>query len=185
MINSNTESKLFKKEAHYAWATFVSGFAVALALIYWMPHEWATTKPAIQFVDGIASIVPIIKNLREHVPPYTPFWGLFYSVMWCLTPIYFVLGYVGSFFLSEKRYRKMIIEASGVRFFWSAIFIFVVSAGWLSFPWINAYSIQPGNELASVQQLLYALVIFCVGYVNGRILGALQLRHQLHSKKGN
>ena len=181
MTKANTRSELFTKEAHYAWTTFLSGFAVALALIYWMPHEWANTKPANQFVNGVANIVPVIKNLREHVPPYTPFWGFFYSMMWCLTPIYLMLGYFGSFYLSEIRYQKMIIEASSARFLGSAFFIFILSFSWLNFPWINTYAIEPQSESTSFKQLIYVLIIFGIGYVNGRIIGAFQIRHQLRS----
>jgi len=88
------------------------------------------------------------------------------------------------FFFSEKRYRVLISEMSSTPFFWSAVFCVIVLIVWLNFPCINAYLIQPKNELASFEQLLYLFEIIGLSYLNGRILGAIQLRQQLNSKKG-
>jgi hypothetical protein len=174
---------LFKKETHYAWATFLSGFAIALALIYAMPHNWAESEWSLAFVDKVASVVPIVRNLREHVPPYTPFWGLFYSVMWCLTPCYLLLGYVGSYHWTENDYGKL-KDMHGGRIFLSFFVFFFTTWAWITFPWINAYSIQPSNESAGFKQLIYIFLIFGLAYVDGRILGVIQYRHQIQSRKG-
>ena len=183
MLGNFKSDRPFRKESHYAWATFLSGFAVAIVLIYVMPHEWASAESALRFVDWVAGIVPIVRHLREHVPPYTPFWGLFYSVMWCLTPVYFLLGYVGSFHWMESDYGKL-KDMHGGRIFLSILVFFITTLAWINFPMINAYSIQPSNESFGFKQLIYTFLIFGLGYVDGRTFGVVQVRHQLNSKKG-
>jgi hypothetical protein len=103
---------LFRKESHYVLTMGILASVHVLYMTYLFPRSWADTPSALALIDRVASIVPVIENLREHVPPYTNYWGVFYAVFWIMAPIYFALGFVGSFFLSPYRYQKLVVETS-------------------------------------------------------------------------
>ena len=43
----------------------------------------------------------MIRYLQE-TPIYSNYWGVFYALFWVIAPIFLILGFVSSFFLSEK-----------------------------------------------------------------------------------
>lgn len=164
---------------HYIFALST---LIAFALIYLMPHEWAKSAFALALVDRVADIVPVIEWLRAHVPPYTPFWGFYYSVMWCLAVVHFLAA---CFFLSRPItdfQREFVLSITGKQLFSYTLFLTAMTIVWANFPWLGAYSIQPSDERVSVQQIQSTFVILWIGVFDGGWVRIILLRIELFLK---
>jgi hypothetical protein len=129
--------KLFRKESHYVWATAFLVSAHVLYMTYLFPRDWADTPAALELIDRMASIVPALKFLQQNVPSYTHYWGVFYATFWIMVPIYFVLGFVGSFFLTPYRQEILIVKTSWVRI-WAIFFLlFILAIVTFTFPMLS------------------------------------------------
>ncbi|MHA6915777.1 hypothetical protein ACQUJO_21965 [Ralstonia pseudosolanacearum] len=170
--------KILKNEPQYAIALFGSAFAVVLFLTYVFPHEIASTQPVMRFVNLIAKFVPVLADFQRHVPPYTPYWGLFYAVLWSMAPIGLIMGFAGTFHLTELRYQKLIIEATNARIF--VIFLIFIPAFWffLYFPPYSFYAMLGDSDGVTFRQIIYVSMIVGGWYFIGRLLGALVVRHK-------
>lgn len=182
-LNTHRLDGLFKKESHYAWAAFILTFVVVLLMVYIYPHELAESSNSVVFVNAVARFVPIVRNFIQHIPPYTPYWGVFYSVFWTLVPIHIALGYTGTFFLSEYRYQRLIIEMTDPKFFMVSIFLLGLCSILFTFPIINVYSILGSGDKITVMALIYLSMLSAGSYTFGRIIGAFQIRYKLSLKK--
>lgn len=118
---------LFRKESHYMWTLAFLVSAHVLYMTYLFPRDWADTPAALALIDRVASIVPALKFLRQEAPSYTHYWGVFYATFWIMVPIYFVLGFIGSFFLTPYRQEILIVKTSWVRI-WAIFFLLLILA---------------------------------------------------------
>src|SRR5450830_1108315 len=99
---------LLKKQSSYLWFTFGLVLCHGIYMTYFFPHEWAESVNARTFVDAVAVVVPVLQGLKNHTPPYTPYWGVFYASFWCLVPLFFAAGAMSTFFLFTKEsYEKI------------------------------------------------------------------------------
>ena len=109
------KKRFLSSELHYVCVVFASTFIVTAVMTYAYPHEWAELPATLAFVDFLADTIPALRNIRQHIPPYTTYWGVFYAVFLSLAPVYILFGYLGSFFLSESRYQKLVLDISWLR----------------------------------------------------------------------
>jgi len=96
-----------KNQKFYIRMTFVLAILHVTIMTYVMRPEWIETASAISFLDSVGTIFPALHELQQHSPPYTPFWGMYYALFFCIAPIYFILGLATTFFFSEKVYEGM------------------------------------------------------------------------------
>lgn len=170
---------LFRKESHYLWALVVLVFMHVLFMSYLFPLPWAETPLALAFVDQVATLVPSLRRMQQHVPAPIHYWGMFYAIFWVLAPIYWVLGFAGSFFLSPSRYQNFVVRMRLSQilsvlliFTGCALFIFEIPM-----PLTGIYSDQ-------MSQFLPKLLLFwgaCAGvfYLQARGVAALILKFNL------
>ena len=109
---------------------------------YLFPREWADTPRALAFIDAMASIVPAISNLRLHVAEYTNYWGMFYATFWATYPVYILLGFIGSFYLSEYRYQKAVLATTWNRVALMSIVIFPLGIVIFYFPMLYSFAVH-------------------------------------------
>lgn len=167
----------FREEIHYQWMMYGVGFAIAFSLIYLMPNSFATSPSAISFVNDVAKIVPALEVMRKRVPAFTPFWGLYYAVMLSTMPFCFALGYVGTFFLDTRAYKRLIIDTTSVGLTFSALLFLVGEILFLTLPVGRLWVVAPGQS-ATLGQMFCTWLIFGGAFANGRFIGAVWVRRK-------
>lgn len=176
---------LFRKEIHYQWAMYGLGFGIAFSLFYLIPRSFATSTLAVSFVNDVAKIVPFMRFIREYAPPYTPFWGLYYAAIWCVAPFSFVLGYVGTFFLNESDYKRIIVDEaniSNIRLIVLVLVFIACEVVQFYLPIINIYLLEPAGQSATFRQMFYTFMLIGGPFINGRLIGVIWIRRQRKRK---
>jgi len=87
-----------------------------LFMVYLLPKGFPNGNSSIDFVNKLSSILPVLERIREG-GGYDNYWGLFYAVFWLISPIYWILGFVGASLLNEEQQKKLIYDLSKVRIF--------------------------------------------------------------------
>lgn len=100
-------SAFLKKQSSYLWLTFGLVLCHGVYMTYFFPHEWAESANAAAFIDAVAAVVPVLHDLKNHTPPYTPYWGMFYATFWCLAPLFFAAGAMTTFFFPKEYYERI------------------------------------------------------------------------------
>ena len=176
--------RLFKKESHYMWTLVVLVCLHVLYMTYLFPRSCADTPLTLALIDKVAEFVPALRNLQQHVPTYTNYWGMFYAVFWVMAPIYWGLGFVGSFFLSPYRYEKLVVQASAQRVWWITVIFFVLAAYAINSPMVSygmSYDIFM-NQMSDVLPKLIVSWVAMAGilYSQARGIGALIIKFNLN-----
>ncbi|MDR3389603.1 MAG: hypothetical protein P4L92_21375 [Rudaea sp.] len=170
---------LFKREPHYMWATFFLICCHVLYMTYFFPRYWADTPPAQGLINGVASLVPALKALQQHVPTYTNYWGLFNAIFWIMAPFYWALGFAGSFFLSPFRYAELVVKLPMWRLWLNfVIFFLLVLCGFI----VPMQQVSGGlNQMSSfIPWLIFSWFVSAgVIYGQGRIAGAIIIKSKL------
>ena len=167
----------FREEIHYQWMMYGVGFAIAFSLIYLTPNSFATSPSAVSFVDDVARIVPALEVMRERVPAFTPFWGLYYAVMLSTMPFCFALGYVGTFFLDAKDYKRLIVDTTTNGLIFSGMVFFGIEIVFLTLPVGCLWVVAPGQS-ATLSQMFCTWLIFGGAFYSGRLTGAIWVRRK-------
>lgn len=174
--------RLLRSEPQYATALFGLALFVVLFFTYVFPHELAASPLITRFVDMVANVVPVLADLQRHVPPYTPYWGLFYAVLWAMAPIWLIMGWLAVFHLSESK-TKMLMEINGTRFFIICIICALSLLFLLKYPPYSFFNILGDNEGITFRQLIYVSLIAGLWYAVGELAGAYALRNKFKSKE--
>lgn len=183
---------LFRKQSHYLWALVLLVAAYVLFMKYVFPPAWADSPQAVAFVREVASLVPAVNNIVishhaspnssfgerfvsnffANMPPYTNYWGMFYATFWVMAPIFWVMGFIGSFFLSEYRYEILIVKNSPTKLFWQTTMACVFSSYEFAVPSTGGYFLDQMSNF--LPKLIHSwLVTAAVIYFSGLGLGAL------------
>ena len=163
--------RLFKKESHYMWTLVVLVCLHVLYMTYLFPRSCADTPLTLALIDKVAEFVPALRNLQQHVPTYTNYWGVFYAVFWVMAPIYWGLGFVGSFFLSPYRYEKLVLKTSLKRVFIMLLIALMCATYEFIYPILSA-GIYPDQMSNFLLKLIFSW-FFSAGmiYYSAQILG--------------
>ena len=147
-------------------------------MTYLFPRTWADTSTSKDIINQVASIVPVLKNIQKpetpftgynqefvfremnkHETTYTNYWGAFYAIFWIMSPIYWIFGFVGSFFISQKRYEKFILRPYSLVRVWAYFFLATaILAFILIFP-ISSNGIFFNQMSSSLPTLLFSWII--------------------------
>ncbi|WP_148264844.1 hypothetical protein [Collimonas fungivorans] len=177
------KNTLFKKESHYGWTACAIIVFYVLFMSYVFPKAWADTPFALSFINTMASIVPALSNLIGHSPPYNNFWGVFYAGFWGISPIFFILGFFSAFFLTEKKYKNMVM-ASQVSFLgMCVVFLFVFVFVWV-FPFLGGFLspfISQVSDAIPFRLIAWGMTAGAL-YLPGLILGTGCRRFNLNKK---
>lgn len=128
-------------------------------------EKWMNLPLAIEFAKKMADIVPMIR-LLEKSPQYKAYWGVFYSTLWTLSPIFLIFGYLSGHFAREKE-RNFIEGTPGWKFILAFAFIFVLVIFIYLVPdlgsrfWFNELSANP--LIITFTSLEIAVAIFLLG----------------------
>ena len=76
-----------------------------LFMVYLLPKGFPNGNSSIDFVNKLSSILPVLERIREG-GGYDNYWGLFYAVFWLISPIYWILGFVGASLLNEEQQKN-------------------------------------------------------------------------------
>lgn len=172
---------MFRKEFHYDLLAFTIVLCYVLFMTYVFPREWADTSRALSFIDDVAHIIPALNNLKHHAPPYTSYWGMFYAIFWVMAPIFMALGFISVFFLSEKKYKKLILMIS--KKFLGVFLIFVVAfLSALLFSFVSNFPNPLLNQMSNYLLLLILAWSTTAGvvYFMGKMLGVWYRRSELN-----
>lgn len=137
-----------KKQSDYLWLMFGLVLGHGLYMTYFFPREWAESINAVAFVDAVAVVVPVIHNLKNHSPSYTPYWGMFYATFWCLTPLFFAAGMASTFFFAKENYDKMKLNKPSV-YVVGVLFFFITLMIPLFLPFIGNFPNPLFNQMSS------------------------------------
>ena len=169
---------LFKKESRYMWALVFLVTAHVLYMTYLFPRDWADTPAALEFINRVASIVPVVRYLQQHTQLYTHYWGVFYSIFWIMAPIYFGLGFVGTFYISADRLENIVKIRMGRAFVLLLIFTFTVAVEF-TFPMLSSKFLI--NQMSDfLPQLIWSWFVLAGSiYALANLIGILVLRFNL------
>jgi hypothetical protein len=127
----------------------------------------------------MASIVPALRDLQQHVPLYTNYWGMFYSIFWVIAPVFFLLGLVGSLFLSKYRYQKLIVQTTKATLFGAFAACLGSGLAILFFPLISFVFVDQMSSF--LPRLLFSWAVMeGVIYYTGMCTGAFFLKFNLN-----
>ncbi|MBV6754794.1 hypothetical protein KV580_31225 [Pseudomonas chlororaphis] len=166
------KSTFLKKQSHFLWLTFGLVLCHGVYMAFFFPHEWAETTNAETFINDVAFVVPVLYGLKNHTPPYTPYWGMFYATFWCLAPIFFAAGAASTFFFPHESYGKMKLNKPRLYIF-GYLFFLIVSMIPFFLPFIGNFPNPLFNQMSDFLPLRLlawcttALSPFTLGWATG------------------
>lgn len=159
----NRKGKLFSSESHYLAAAIIAGAGYVLAMNFIFDKSWANSKFSLYLISGVQVFVPAISKLQSDVAIYTNYWGIFFSLFWLTSPVYWLLGFAGASFLSAKRYETYVVNTSIGR----VLAIFSLATGGvvfgLVFPITNGMMIV--NQVSKSPAILIISWLYMVGVI--------------------
>jgi len=164
---------LLKKQSSYLWFTFGLVLCHGIYMTYFFPHEWAESANARTFVDAVAVVVPVLQGLKNHTPPYTPYWGVFYASFWCLVPLFFAAGAMSTFFLFTKESYEKIKLNKPLGYVFGFLFFLMVFMIPFFLPFIGDFPNPLMNQMSSFLPLRLlawgttAIIPFALGWSVG------------------
>ena len=118
---------IFKKESHYFYVATIIVCGYVYFMNYLFNASWAGSEAALGLIGMMEIVVPSIRQLHDNAAEYTNYWGIFFSIFWLTSPIYWLLGFLGASKLSLERHRKLVLETTIFRVvcvFLMAVFCF-------------------------------------------------------------
>jgi hypothetical protein len=154
-----------KKSSSYFWLTLAITFTHLIFMRFVFQEEWGSSPLVTGLVRKMTSIVPMIR-LLEKFPKYDIYWGVFYSALWIISPVFFVFGYASGRLAEEK--ELIFIKKSPK---WKFLFFLAFFSGAVTFAfffpdvgtrfWFNELS--ENLLIIAFTSLQIATVIFLLG----------------------
>lgn len=171
---------ILKKPSHYMLATILIESIHVLWMTYLFPREWLVTQQATLFVNSVASVVPALRGLMQFSPRYTQYWGVFYATFWCITPIFVILGALGTFFFTVNGYQN--IRKNNIWIYPLGIVVFfIIFLLSIFIPFIGNFPNPFFNQMSSFLPLLMlawsttAMCPFALGWAIGCLIQKLKM----------
>lgn len=174
---------LYRKEAHYGWTACAIVVIYVLFMSYLFPKDWAETSNSLVFIERMANIIPALNNLMHHSSEYTNFWGMFYAIFWMISPSFFILGFISTFFLPDAKYKRMILASH--RLFLAGFWLFVMVFIYIwAFPFLGGIISPFISQISNFIMFRLAAWGVTTGaiYSVGSVFGAFYLRFKLSRK---
>jgi hypothetical protein len=105
---------ILNERCYFLAASCVVGLYVGY-MHFMFNSSLADSEGALRITHWMAKLIPAIGGLPREVASSGNYWGLFFSLFWISTPIYWLLGYLGAPLLSQYRYQKAVTETTVLR----------------------------------------------------------------------
>ncbi|MBS1175539.1 MAG: hypothetical protein H6R05_1670 [Burkholderiaceae bacterium] len=124
----NFKRKLFTSQRDYEIALIVLAVTYTFIMSFWFEAKWADSKWAISLIEKIGRIIPVVNNIKNSLPGYSNYIGLFYAGIWLLAPFTIYLGW-----MMEKNPNVKVINQNLLPSDPSHLFKYFVALGILIF----------------------------------------------------
>src|SRR5450830_994029 len=124
----------------------------------------------------------MIKKLPYHTRLDAHYWQLFYSLFWLTAPVFWILGFVGSFYLSAYRYEKLVGQIS----LWKCWLLFIIfSLALIYLLFFHMLSFLFLNQISRYLPILILSWITTAGYFyyHARMFAVLVLKFNLNRNR--
>ena len=122
------KKQLFTSQYHYEIILIAIAIIYTSIMSFWFDPKWADSGWAISLVENISRVIPVVKNIKNSLPGYSNYIGLFYAGIWLLAPFTIYLGW-----MMEKNPNVKIINQSLLPSDPSHLFKYFVALGILIF----------------------------------------------------
>ena len=85
--------KLFNKRRDYEFVLIALPILYTLLMSFFFKPEWADSKWAVSLIDRVAAVVPVVRNIKNYLPAYSNYLGIFYAGCWLFAPLALVVGW--------------------------------------------------------------------------------------------
>lgn len=163
------QSTMQSKMADYLPA--LVGIVFVLTMGYVVPRQLAETEFGKSLTDFVWSFVPLLSRVRNEAPEFfTPFWGFYYSTMWCLSFVYFLYGFLSAFVVDAVKKRLLALSVNSA--LGGSLLFSIAYLIWIYFPFFPLGSVMTKNEEINFYVVFYSLFILITTQVVGGIWGA-------------
>lgn len=107
--------KIFKKESQCLSTASLIVCTYVLFMHFVFPRAWVDSAFALRVISRVAQTIPAVRRLCDDPTEYTNYWGVFFSIFWIISPIYWLLGFLGASRLNPHRHQKYVIETTVFR----------------------------------------------------------------------
>lgn len=175
-MTTNFRANFFATESHYFSAVTLLVCIYTLSMHFFFPREWADSTVALQLISFTARVVPAVRRLFNTPGEYSDYRGVFFSLFWLTTPVYWIMGFLGGSKLGAYRYQKVFIEATLFRIVCCFLMASLGAVFMLLFPvYHGILFIRQTNQFAPL--LAYSWWITAgVFYVHAQVLYVLVKR---------
>ena len=86
--------KIFTSQRDYDIALITLAIVYTSIMFFWFDPKWADTVWANSLVENVGHVIPVVKNIKNFLPAYSNYIGLFYAGAWLLAPVTICLGWI-------------------------------------------------------------------------------------------
>jgi hypothetical protein len=174
--------KFIKREIYFAYLMLLICAGLVIVMTYFPLTFWENSTSSTFFVEKVSTFIPAIRFLSNKWHLYTNHWGVFYSVFFCLAPVFWFLGYFGTFYISPKRYLVLIVANSKNKLLISIAISSMLMVYIFYMPLNSAGFILDQTSDFFLKRLMSWEAVAVVFYMHARFTAALIIKSKLFSK---